>query len=76
MGSTEGNFYIYNGALKNMKSVVRSLDGHIDFPDTIDVVLEGDTLAPYLLIICLDDVQITSIDLIKQNELPHLKDKK
>ncbi len=30
-------------------------------------VLQGDTLAPYLFIICLDNVLITSIDKIKEN---------
>ena len=30
-------------------------------------VLQGDTLAPYLYMICLDHVLRTSIDLIKEN---------
>ena len=35
--------------------------------DIVAGVLEGDTLAPYLLIICLDYVLRTSIDLMKEN---------
>ena len=31
-----------------------SLDGDMNFFDTVAVVLQGDTLAPYLFIICLD----------------------
>ena len=33
----------------------------------VAVVLQGDTLAPYLFIICLDNVLRTSIDKIKEN---------
>ena len=35
---------------------IRSLDGDTDFFDIIAGVLQGDTLAPYLFIICLDYV--------------------
>ena len=35
--------------------------------DIVAGVLQGDTLAPYLFIICLDDVLRTSIDKIKEN---------
>ena len=37
-----------------MKVQVRSLDDDIDFIDIVTGVLQGDTHAPYLFIICLD----------------------
>ena len=39
---------------KNTKIKVHSLDGGIDFVDIVTGVLQGDTLAPYLVIICKD----------------------
>ena len=47
---------------RNTKVKVRSPDG-----DIVAGVLQGDTLAPYLFIICLDYVLRTSIDKIKEN---------
>ena len=41
---------------KNMKVKVRSQDGDTDFFDIVAGVLQGDTLAPYLFIICQDYV--------------------
>ena len=38
-----------------------------DYFDIVADVLQGDTLAPYLFIICLDYVLRTSIDKIKEN---------
>ena len=38
-----------------------------DFFDSIAGVLQGDTFAPYLFIICLDYVLQTSINLKKEN---------
>ena len=46
---------------------VRSPDGDTEYFDIIAGVLQGDTLAPYLFIICLDYVLRTSIDKIKEN---------
>ena len=46
---------------------VRSPDGDTDYFDIVARVLQGDTLAPYLFIICLDYVVRTSIDKIKEN---------
>ena len=40
--------YIY------IKAMVRSPDGYTDFFDIVAGVLQGDTLAPYIFIICLD----------------------
>ena len=52
---------------RNTKVKVRSPDGDTDYFDIVAWVLEGDTLAPYLFIICLDYVLRTSIDKIKEN---------
>ena len=49
------------------KVKVRSLDGDTDYFDIVASVLQRDTLATYLFIICLDYVLITSIDKIKEN---------
>ena len=46
---------------------VRSPDGDTEYFDIVAGVLKGDTLAPYLFIICLDNVPRTSIDKIKEN---------
>ena len=46
---------------------VRSPDGDIEYFDIVAEVLQGDTLTPYLFIICLDYVLRTSIDKIKEN---------
>ena len=51
---------------KNTKAMVGSPDRDTDFY-VVARVLQGDTLAPYLFIICQDYVLQTSIDLIKQN---------
>ena len=47
---------------KNTKVKVCSQDGDTDFFDIVAGVLQGDTLAPYLFIICLDYVLRTLID--------------
>ena len=41
---------------KNRKAVVHSTDGDPDFFDIVAGVLQGDKLAPYLFILCLDYV--------------------
>ena len=46
---------------------VRSPDGDTDYFDIVAGVLQGDTLAPYLFIICLDYVLRASIDNIREN---------
>ena len=46
---------------------VRFADGDTNYFDIVADVLQGDTLAPYLLIICLDYVLRTSLDKIKEN---------
>ena len=52
---------------RNTKVKVRFPDGDTDYFDIVAGVLQGDTLAPYLLIICLDYVLRTSIDKIREN---------
>ena len=52
---------------KNTKVKVRSPDGYTDYFDIVAGILQGDTLAPYLFIICLHYVLRTSIDKIKEN---------
>ena len=52
---------------RNTKVKVRSPDGDTEYFDIVAGVLQGDTLAPYLFIICLDYVLRTSIDKIKKN---------
>ena len=51
----------------NEKRKVRSQDGGRDFFDIVAGVLQGDTLVPYLFIICLDYELRKSIDKIKEN---------
>ena len=52
---------------RNTKVKVRSPDGDTEYFDIAAGVLQGDTLAPYLFIICLDYVLRTSIDNIREN---------
>ena len=52
---------------KNTKVKVRSPDGDTEYFDIVAGVLQGDTLAPYLFIICLDYVLRASIDKIREN---------
>ena len=52
---------------RNTKVKVRSLDGDTEYFDIVAGVLQGDTLAPYLFIICLDYVLRTSMDKISEN---------
>ena len=52
---------------RNTKVKVLSPNGDTDYFDIVAGVLQGDTLAPYLFIICLDYVLRTSIDKIKGN---------
>ena len=46
---------------------MRSPDGDTDYFNIVAGVLQGDTLAPYLFIICLDYMLRTSTDKIKEN---------
>ena len=52
---------------RNTKVKLRSPEGDTEYFDIVAGVLQGDTLAPYLFIICLDYVLRTSIDKIREN---------
>ena len=52
---------------RNTKVKLRSPDGDTEYFDIVAGVLQGDTQAPYLFIICLDYVLWTSIDKIREN---------
>ena len=52
---------------RNTKVKVRSPDGDTEYFDILAGVLQGDTLAPCLFVICLDYVLRTSIDKIREN---------
>ena len=52
---------------RNTKVKVRSPDGDTEYFDIVAGVLQGNTLAPYLFIICIDYVLRTSIDKIREN---------
>ena len=61
---------------RNTKVKVRSVDGDTDYFDIVAGVLQGDTLAPYLFIICLDFVFRTSIAKMKRPRFQADKGKK
>ena len=52
---------------RNTKVKVHSPDGDTDYFNIIAGVLQGETIDPYLFILCLDYVLRTSIDRIKEN---------
>ena len=52
---------------------LRSPDGDTEYFDIVAGVLQGDTLAPYLFIICLDYVIRTLIDKIRENGFELIK---
>ena len=54
---------------KNSRALVRSPDGDTELFSILAGVLQGDTLAPFLFIVCLDYILRTSIDNIKENGL-------
>ena len=60
---------------KNKKVKVHSLDEDTDYFNIIAGVLQGDTLAPYLFIICLDYMMRPSIDLMKENGIKLAKER-
>ena len=51
---------------QNTKAMVRSPDGDTEFFDIEAGVLQGDTLAPFLFIICLDYIMRTTVDTQKE----------
>ena len=52
---------------KNLQATLIFVDFTTEYFDIVAGELQGDTLAPYLFIICLDYVLRTSIDKIKEN---------
>ena len=58
------------------RNKIHSPDVDIDYFDIVADVLQGDTLAPYLFIICLDYVLRSSIDKIKENGFKLTKERK
>ena len=52
---------------RTLYRLTTSPDGDTEYFDIVAGVLQGDTLAPYLFIICLDYVLRTSIDKIREN---------
>ena len=59
----------------NREVKVRSPDGDTDYFGIVAGVLQRDTLAPYLIIICLDYVLRTSINKIKENDYKVTKER-
>ena len=60
---------------RSTKVKVRSPDGDTDYFDIVAGVQQGDTLAPYLFIICLDYVLRTYIDKMKENSFKLTKER-
>ena len=60
---------------RNTKVKVRYPDGDTDYFDIVAGVLKGDTLTPYLFIICLDYVLRTSFDKMKDNSFKLTKER-
>ena len=58
---------IVSGIFWFRKNIMGVLDEDTNFFDIVVGVLQGDTLTPYLFIICLDYVLWTLIDLMKEN---------
>ena len=60
---------------KNMKVKVCSPDVDTDYFNIVAGVLQGDTLASYLFIICLDSMVRMSIDIMKNNSFKLAKER-
>ena len=58
---------------RNARVKVHSPDGDTEYFDVVAGVLKGDTLTPYLFIICLDYMLRTLIDKIKENSFELIK---
>ena len=54
---------------------MRSPSSDMDYFDIVAGVLQGDTLAPYVFIICVDYVLTTSIDKMKENDIKLTKER-
>ena len=60
---------------RNTRVKVRFLDGDADYFNIVTGVLQGDTLVPYLFIICLDYVLKMSIDKMKDSSFKLTKER-
>ena len=60
---------------RNTKVKVRSPDGDTDFFNIVAGVQQGDTLAQYFFIICLDNMLRTSIYKMKENSFKLTKER-
>ena len=65
--SSQRNCYSYNDALQNHESKGSLTWWKTKFFDIDAEVLQGDTLAPYLFVPCLDYLLWMTINLIKEN---------
>ena len=61
---------------KYVKAMVHSLDSNTDYFDVVARVLQGNTLASFLFIICLHYILQTPTDHMKENGLTLKKGKK
>ena len=60
---------------QDTKIIVRSPDSDIDFFNIVTGILQGDTTALFLFIICLDYALCwTSVDLMKENSFMLIND--
>ena len=60
--------FLAYGLPKETATKFHSPDRDTDYFDIVAGVLQGDTLATYIFIVCLDYVLKTSIDLMKEND--------
>ena len=67
------NSFLFYSSFVDLK--VHSLDGDTDYFDIVAGVLQGDTLALYLFIICLDYGLRMSIDIMKDNSFKLAKER-
>ena len=65
--STDHVFTTIMNFYKHTKAMVHLHHGDTNFYDIVSAVLQGDALALFLCIICLDYAMQTSIDLMKWN---------
>ena len=61
--------------LQKQERIVRLPKGNINFIDGVIGILQGDKFAPYILIICLDNIFLELVDLIKENDSKLKEDK-
>ena len=65
---SQRNNFCHNDVLQEYESNGSFIQCDTDFIDIITEVFQGNTLAPYLFIICFDYIHQTSIDLMKETD--------